>query len=86
MDDGVVTCCSCGKVYDLEQEREPEQTLDERAAARVRNTPELAEHRDLLLGYDWPNTDEHLAWVASAPVAEILDWLSNLDNEGEAAL
>jgi hypothetical protein len=61
------------------------KNLYERAQERVRNTPELAPHAALLLDYDWPNTDEHLAWVASAPVAEILDWLSNLDPEGEAA-
>lgn len=61
------------------------ESLYERASNRVRNTPELEPHRALLLDYNWPNTDEHLVWVASAPVVEILDWLASLeDDEGEA--
>lgn len=45
----------------------------ERAEQRINETPELEQYRDVLL-YDWPNRGEHLRWVLSAPVAEIIAW------------
>lgn len=44
------------------------------AEARVAQTPELQPYRDLLLDYGWTNQDEHLAWVACAPVEVIVQW------------
>jgi len=49
-----------------------------RAHARVNETPELAAHRDTIFG-DWPNLDEHLEWVVTAPVAEIVDWAETVE-------
>jgi len=30
--------------------------------------------KDILIDYDWDNYDEHIKWVAEAPLYEILDW------------
>lgn len=49
-------------------------TDNEKAAKRrVNNTPELAQHEATIL-YDWPNWDEHMEWIATAHVREIVDW------------
>lgn len=53
--------------------------LIEKAFARVNDDPELSAHDNELLYYDWPNMAEHLQWVATAPKAEIMDWLSSLE-------
>ena len=51
------------------------------AEARVDSTPELQPFRDLLLEYDW-NDDGHMEWVATAPIAEIVDW-AEIIRQGE---
>jgi len=43
------------------------------AVQRVEDTPELAAFADTIF-YDWPNWREHLEWVCSAPVQDIIDW------------
>ena len=43
------------------------------AKVRVQDTPALAEHADFILA-DWPEGDDHWQWVATAPVAEVVDW------------
>jgi hypothetical protein len=48
------------------------------ATARVNASKTLNTYRDLLLDYDWSNMDEHLAWVATAPEAEIVAWAENI--------
>ncbi len=50
------------------------EALEESAAARVIASPALHPYDDLLTGYDWQTWDEHLAWVSSAPEAEIIAW------------
>jgi hypothetical protein len=45
------------------------------AERRVDDEPELGAHRDYIL-YDWPEGDEHWMWVATAPTAEILQWVA----------
>lgn len=54
-------------------------TVDPYTAARQRvsDTPELSEYEDIIF-YDWPNWDEHLAWVATAPVEEIVQWAATV--------
>ena len=47
------------------------------ARARIDATPELEEYRDLIL-YDWQEGAEHWAWVAAAPVQEIVDWAESI--------
>lgn len=47
----------------------------EKAEGRVNESPKLFAHRDILLLYDWHNIGEHMEWVATAPVEEILDWV-----------
>jgi len=48
-------------------------TAYEVARTRVQNTPELAAHEKFILA-DWPEGNNHWQWVATAPVAEIVDW------------
>lgn len=55
--------------------RQERSTVDPYTVARQRvsDTPELDVYEDIIF-YDWPNWDEHLEWVAAAPVAEIVSW------------
>jgi hypothetical protein len=56
---------------------------EQQARTRVENTPELGSH-DTTIFYDRPNWDEHMEWIATAPVAEILNWAETVeahDNE-----
>ena len=43
------------------------------ARTRVQDTSALAAHADFILA-DWPEGDDHWQWVATAPVAEVVDW------------
>ena len=52
------------------------------AAQRIADNPTLEPYRTTIL-YDWPEGNEHLDWVASAPVDEILDWAQTI--EGDSA-
>lgn len=57
----------------------------EAATARVDSSETLSAYRDLLLDYDWPNTSDHLQWVAAAPEAEIVAWAQGVRaDEAEA--
>ncbi len=47
------------------------------AQHRYANTPELQPFGDIIF-YDWPNWDEHLDWIATAPTAEIVDWAETI--------
>ena len=50
------------------------QTWAEKAAERVVKSPRLAAHRETI-EYDWNEQgDSHERWVATATVAEIVDW------------
>ena len=53
----------------------------QRAAIRINQTPELEPYRDTLL-YDWNDGDEHLDWVASAPVDELVSWAKLVEKDG----
>ena len=54
------------------------------AAQRIADHPELEEYRDLLLEYGWDNQDDHLEWVATAPIAEIIAWAQDIrEDENE---
>ncbi len=47
--------------------------MEQEARERVSATPELAAHQDIIF-YDWSNWDEHMTWIATAPIAEIVSW------------
>ena len=51
---------------------------EEQARQRVSSTPELDDYNDVIF-YDWPNWREHMQWIATAPVAEIVDWAETVD-------
>lgn len=52
------------------------------AEARVNATPELDAYRDIILDTDWIEPD-HLTWVATAPVAEIVRWAESIAADAE---
>lgn len=53
----------------------------DRAKARVQETPELQPHTDIIVEYDW-NDSDHYHWVETAPIAEILRWAEEIrENE-----
>lgn len=56
--------------------------LYEQAKAHVEDTPELAPYVDIIL-YDWTEGDEHLEWVLSAPVGEVVDWAERIRRDEE---
>lgn len=47
------------------------------AQHRISETEELGPHEEVLL-YDWLD-DAHFQWVATAPVAEIVDWATTVE-------
>lgn len=59
-------------------------TTTQKAEVRVNLTPALQPFEDLLLRYDWPNAEEHAAWVATAPEAEIIAWAEQIRRDEEA--
>ena len=50
------------------------------ARDRVAQTPELDNFSNTIF-YDWPEWDEHMEWIATAPVDEILDWADTVENQ-----
>lgn len=52
------------------------------AEQRIKNTPKLQPFETTLL-YEWPEGNEHYEWVATAPLAEIIDWAKTI--EGDSA-
>jgi hypothetical protein len=51
----------------------------QQAQQRVLKTPELMPYYSTLCEYDWDNTQEHIDWVCTAPVAEIVDWAESVE-------
>ena len=90
----MATCKNCGKVFDVNTEHgwmeaddggdicgecvRDAETPDrlEHATRRVDDTPELEQYRDVIF-YDWREPD-HLEWIATAPIQEIVDWASEI--------
>jgi hypothetical protein len=61
------------------------RTWTERAAERVAKSPRLAAHRETI-EYDWREQDEsHEQWVATAPIAEIVDWAETVEAAAQDA-
>lgn len=54
---------------------------EQQTRERVNNTPELSKHEATIF-YNWNETD-HLEWIATAPVAEIVAWAEAVEAEGE---
>ena len=52
--------------------------MESKARARISNTPELSLFEDVIF-YDWPNWDEHIAWIITAPVKEIVEWAEGIE-------
>ena len=51
---------------------------EQKARARVKSTPTLQKFAETIF-YDWPNWDEHMEWIATAPVKEIVDWAETVE-------
>lgn len=48
-------------------------TFEQEARRRVDSTEALQAYESIIF-YDWPNWDEHLEWIATAPIKEIVNW------------
>ena len=48
------------------------------AEQRVNNEPKLSQHYDDIF-YGWTNWDEHLEWITTAPIEEIVDWAEMIE-------
>lgn len=47
----------------------------EAARSRVANDEQLAPFAEFILA-DWPEGEDHWEWVATAPIAEIIEWVA----------
>ena len=52
------------------------------AKARIDETPELEAHRSTIM-YDWQETGEHWAWIATASTKDIVDWAQMVESAQE---
>lgn len=59
-----------------------ENDIEYQAYARVAADSQLEYHREKIF-YDWPNWDDHMRWVATAPVAEIVEWAVGIEAQPE---
>lgn len=57
--------------------------LRQKAAKRIQNSTELLPLKAILLSSEWEDDAEHLWWLGSAPIADIVDW-ANDTNSGES--
>ena len=57
-----------------------QETLYATAELRVKRSPVLAHHGPTIMA-DWPEGDAHWQWVATATVAEIVDWARTVEAE-----
>lgn len=56
------------------------------ACIRVLAHPRLKLYYDIICEYDWPNIDDHIDWVCTAPIAEIEAWAQAIrEDEKETA-
>lgn len=84
--DSAVMRTALDRMYQTESARRGEeagmnsQQKYERACQRVRNNPQLSKHERTIIA-DWSEGDEHWAWVAVAPVKEIVDWAETVEKQ-----
>jgi hypothetical protein len=62
--------------------RKAQDMLQDGAMERVENDEKLA-NIARLIWYPWPNQWDHLAWIASAPVQEIVDWAETVEQAAQ---
>jgi len=55
--------------------------IEQQARQRVEGTPRLKVHEEIILA-DWPNWDEHMMWVVTAPIEQIVDWAEEIEQVG----
>lgn len=48
------------------------------ARNRVSASVNLAKYESVIF-YDWPNWNDHMEWVATAPESEIIDWAQSVE-------
>lgn len=54
--------------------------LEDAMRDRIWLCDKLRRHEEIIL-YEWPNWDEHVEWVISAPVDEIAEWAESIEEE-----
>ena len=50
------------------------------ASERIDNTPELEPYRKTIM-YDWQESGEHWAWIATASIQDIIDWAQSVEQD-----
>ena len=55
--------------------------LASQAQQRVNNSAALRPFYSIICEYDWPNIEEHIDWVCTAPEAEIVDWAEGIQSD-----
>jgi len=53
------------------------------ARQRVAENSDLLQHEEAIF-YDWSNWDEHMDWVATASIQEIVSWAVNIEGFSQA--
>lgn len=48
-------------------------SVEQWSRERVENSRQLKPYADIIFA-DWPNWDEHMKWVAVAPIRKIISW------------
>jgi len=56
------------------------------ACARVMHSPDLKPYFDIICEYSWPNIDEHIDWVCTAPESDILKWAKDIRSDENEAM
>lgn len=75
-----VLAVAIDRLYTATFQGKQAMTTEEQARQRVSEIPELDEISETIF-YDWPNWDEHMRWIATAPVAEIVDWAETVTTD-----
>jgi hypothetical protein len=55
------------------------------AQQRVNQSIELRPFYDIIVEYDWPNIQDHIDWVCTAPIADILEWAQDIRKDEQEA-
>lgn len=71
------------RMYREEIKMSNKQQPIDAAHERVNSTPELEPYDDVIFA-DWAEGDEHWRWIATAPVAEIIDWVETVKEASES--
>ena len=70
---------------DLDWEGLADGLLEDAARWRVEHAAELEDYEELIFDYDWPEGNDSLEWVITAPTTEIISWAETVKAQAEDA-